>query len=135
MYRTAISKCHSLKLCLIDRLENYARIGSRALVRPLSAFEDAGGVPGTLKVEQSRDDGAVKKKISIEMPNVGADMANRLRSLRLGALIAEYVDEAGCIRVSGSPSYPLSLEFVDAGGVVSVTLTGEDTDEDAFLMA
>ena len=97
--------------------------------------ENADAVPGTIKVSTTADNSIYKKKITYEMAEVTSDKAQNLEKLKKIRLIATYIDESGNDRVCGSPDYPLSLDYLDEGGVYTITLSGEDTCIDAFLTA
>lgn len=91
-------------------------------------------VPGSVKVSTTSDNGIIKKKITFERSDVSGSSADALEGYKVSRLIATYVDESGKRRVAGSPDWPLSLDYSIGDGVFSVTLQGEDTAPDAFLM-
>ena len=100
----------------------------------LGGDDDAVAVPGSVKVSTSSDNGIIKKKITFERSDVSDKTADILEGYKETRLIATYVDESGRRRVAGSPDWPLSLDYTTADGVFSVTLQGEDTAPDAFLI-
>ncbi|MGM9817187.1 MAG: hypothetical protein ACI304_09075 [Lepagella sp.] len=135
MSRSTISSIHSLRLIPISKLQRYARIGSKVIMLIIGRPENADAVPGTIKVSTTADNSIYKKKITYEMAEVTADEAQNLEMLKKIRLIATYIDESGNDRVCGSPDYPLSLDYLDEGGVYTITLSGEDTCIDAFMTA
>lgn len=100
----------------------------------LDGDDNAAAVPGTVKVSTTTDNGIIKKKITFERSDVSYITADTLEGLKVSRLIATYVDESGRRRVAGSPDWPLSLDYTIGDGVFTVTLQGEDTVPDAFLM-
>lgn len=133
MPRSTVSTCHSLKIIPLFRLTRFARIKSRVVMAVLGGADDAGEVPGSVKLSHSTDNGLVKKKITFERSDVSDVTADILDGYKVSRLIATYVDESGKRRVTGSPDYPLSLDYSTEGGVFSVILQGDDTVPDAFL--
>lgn len=133
MNRPTVSVCHSLKIIPVNRLTRYARIATRVAMVILGEPIDAETVPGTVKITTTTENGVTKKKISFEQPGVSRSAAEALERLRASRLVATYVDESGNRRVSGSPDWPLSLDFTTEGGVFIVTLQGEDMRPDGFL--
>ena len=113
MTRSTVSSCHSLKIIPLSRVSRFARIKSRVVMLILGSEDDAVAVPGSVKVSTTAD---------------------ALEGYKVSRLIATYVDESGKRRVAGSPDWPLSLDYSIGDGVFSVTLQGEDTAPDAFLM-
>ena len=99
----------------------------------LGGGDDAGEVPGSVKLSYTSENGSVKKKITFERSDVSDHTADILDGYKVSRLIATYVDESGKQRVAGSPDYPLSLDYSTEGGVFSVILQGEDTAPDAFM--
>lgn len=134
MSRTTVTSCHSLKLIPLSRLSRFARINSRVIMQLSGEADDAMAVPGSIKISASTEEGTVKKKITFERSDVSAASAEMLDRYRVVHLVATYTDESGQQRVAGSPDWPLSLDYSTSGGVFSVTLEGEDTAPDAFLM-
>lgn len=134
MPRYTVSSCHSLKIIPISKLSRFARIKSRVVMLILGEAEDALAVPGSVKVSQSTENGIVKKKITFERSDVSNITADALEGYKVSRLIATYIDESGRQRVCGSPDWPLSLDYSTSGGVFSVTLQGEDTEIDAFII-
>lgn len=133
MNRPTVSVCHSLKIIPVNRLTRYARIATRVAMVILGEPIDAETVPGTVKITTTTENGVIKKKISFERPGVSRSAAEALERLRASRLVATYVDESGNRRVSGSPDWPLSLDYTTEGGVFVVTLQGEDMRPDGFL--
>lgn len=133
MPRSTVSTCHSLKIIPLSRLTRFARIKSRVVMAVLGGADDAGVVPGSVKLSHSTDNGLVKKKITFERSDVSDVTADILDGYKVSRLIATYVDESGKRRVTGSPDYPLSLDYSTEGGVFFVILQGDDTAPDAFL--
>ena len=134
MPRNTISSCHSLRIIPISGLSQFARMKSRVIMSTIDGEEDAMAVPGSIKVSTSSDNGIIKKKITFERSDVSDGTADLLEEYKVSRLIATYVDESGKRRVAGSPDWPLSLDYSIGDGVFSVTLQGEDTAPDAFLM-
>lgn len=64
---------------------------------------------------------------------VSVASAEKLEAYKHQHLLAIYVDENGNTRVSGSPDYPLSLDYSNDDGIFTVTLQGSDTHTDGFL--
>lgn len=133
MNRSTVSACHSLKIIPVSRLTRYARIATRVAMVILGEPTDAGTVPGTVKITTTKENGVIKKKISFERSGVSKLTSAVLERFKASRLVATYVDESGNRRVSGSPSWPLSLDYTTEGGVFIVTLQGEDTHPDGFL--
>ncbi len=100
----------------------------------LGGEDDALAVPGSIKVSSSSDGGILKKKITFERSDVSDKTADLLEGYKVSRLVATYVDESGKRRVAGSPDWPLTLDYNTGDGVFSVTLQGEDTAPDAFLL-
>lgn len=134
MSRSTVSSCHSLKIVPLSRLSRFARIKSRVVMLILGGEDDAVAVPGSVKISTSSDSGIIKKKITFERSDVSDITADILERYKVSRLIATYVDESGKRRVAGSPDWPLSLDYTTGDGVFTVTLQGEDTSPDAFLM-
>lgn len=133
MKRTTVSVCHSLELIPFSQIGRFSKIGSSVFMIVVGELLPSGAVPGTVKCSHTSEDGKVKKKITFERSDVSKEMADELERYKNSRLIAVYVDESGHRRVSGSPNYPLSLDYAISGGVFSVTLQGEDSSPDAFL--
>lgn len=134
MGRLTVSSCHSLSLIEISRLTRFARVGLRVILSMPVCADDALAVPGSIKMSSTSDNGVTKKKITFERADVSMESARELDRLRFSRLVALYVDELGRRRVAGSPNWPLSLDYSTGEGVFTVTLQGEDTDIDGFLM-
>ena len=134
MERSTISSPHGIKLIPVSSIFRFGQCGYRVYLldfgSPLPAVRE---IPGTLKVGSSALEGSVQKTISFELADVSAPVAALLAACRGTFLVALYTDERGNRRVAGSPDYPLTLDYTDAGGSFTVTLTGIDTDPDAFL--
>jgi len=94
---------------------------------------DAEAVPGTVKISTTTDNGKLKKKITFERSDVSESVADTLEGYKVSRLVAVYIDESGKQRVSGSPDWPLTLDYITEGGVFIVTLQGEDVHPDGFL--
>lgn len=133
MNRSTVSTCHSLKIIPLARLSRFARIQSRVIIMLLGEAIDAEAVPGTVKISTTTDNGKLKKKITFERSDVSESVADILEGYKVSRLVAVYIDESGKQRVSGSPDWPLSLEYTTEGGVFIVTLQGEDIRPDGFL--
>ena len=133
MNTMTLSGCHTLELIPIDLLTRFARVGSRVLIQVLGTPYHVDEVPGTVKVSSSSENGVIKKKITFERVCTKALDVDILSAYKSARLIATYRDEKGNRRVSGSPNYPLSLNFTIGEGVFSCELEGEDTEPDAFL--
>lgn len=134
MDRFTISACHSLKLIPLDIVARYVRLSSRVSMLLLGEAIDAVAVPGTIKISTSNDKGKIKKKITFERSDVSESVADMMERYKVTRLVATYVDESGRRRVCGSPDWPLSLDYAIEGGVFTVTIQGEDTMPDGFLM-
>lgn len=128
-----VSACHCLKIIPLSRIKKFARIKSRVIMRLSGNADDARAVPGTIRLSYTTENGVVKKKITFERSDVSETVADILDAYKVSRLIATYIDESGEHRVAGSPDYPLALDYVTEGGVFTVALQGEDTDQDAFL--
>ncbi len=133
MKRTTVSVCHSLDLIPVSQIGRFSRIGSRVYMVIIGEGHDAGAIPGSVKVSHTSEDARVKIKITFERADVSTETADELERCKSARLVAVYVDESGNRRISGSPNYPLALDYSISGGVFSVTLQGEDTCQDAFL--
>lgn len=133
MNRSTVSTCHSLKIIPLARLSRFARIQSRVIIMLLGEAIDAEAVPGTVKISTTTDNGKLKKKITFERSDVSESVADILEGYKVSRLVAVYIDESGKQRVSGSPDWPLSLDYTTEGGVFIVTLQGEDVRPDGFL--
>ena len=133
MKRTTVSVCHSLELIPVSQIGRFSKIGSRVYMVVVGEKRASGAVPGSVKCSHTSEEGKVKKKIAFERSDVSNETADELERYKNARLVAVYVDESGNRRVSGSPDYPLSLDYTIAGGVISVTLQGEDSYPDAFL--
>ena len=134
MTRSTVSSCHSLKIIPLSHVSRFARIKSRVVMLILGGEDDAVAVPGSVKVSTTSDNGIIKKKITFERSDVSDITADALEGYKVSRLIATYIDESGKRRVAGSPDWPLSLDYSISDGVFSVSLQGEDTAPDAFLM-
>ena len=95
---------------------------------------DAVAVPGSIRMSASNDKGKIKNKITFERSDVSESVADMMERYKVTRLVATYVDESGKRRVCGSPDWPLTLDYTIEGGVFAVTLQGEDTMPDGFLM-
>ncbi|MCX4289062.1 MAG: hypothetical protein OSJ46_06120 [Duncaniella sp.] len=133
MNRSTVSTCHSLKIIPLARLSRFARIQSRVIIMLLGEAIDAEAVPGTVKISTTTDNGKLKKKITFERSDVSESVADTLEGYKVSRLVAVYIDESGKQRVSGSPDWPLTLDYITEGGVFIVTLQGEDVHPDGFL--
>lgn len=133
MNRSTVSTCHSLKIIPLARLSRFARIQSRVIIMLLGEAIDAEAVPGTVKISTTTDNGKLKKKITFERSDVSESVADILEGYKVSRLVAVYIDESGKQRVSGSPDWPLSLDYTTEGGVFIITLQGEDIRPDGFL--
>lgn len=132
MDKITVSAVHSLKLIPISLLSRFARIKSKTLIVVLGDGVDLDPVPGSVKVSTTSENGKVSKKITFKVADVSAATADKLQGLKVSRFVAVYRDERHNERVSGSPDYPLSLDYTPGDGVFSVTLTGEDTGPDGF---
>lgn len=99
----------------------------------LSGAEIAEAIPGTVTVATEAENGVIQKKITFSRSGISENTANQLQRYRISRLVALYVDEAGNRRVCGSPTYPLSLDYMTEDGAYTVTLQGEDLFLDGFL--
>ena len=133
MVRSIVSTCHSLKIIPLSLLTRFARIKSRVVMMILGGADDAGAVPGTVRLSYTSESGVIKKKITFERSDVSDHTADILEGYKVSRIVAVYVDESGKRRVAGSPDFPLSLDYSADGGVFSVILQGEDTAPDAFI--
>lgn len=133
MERSTVSSCHSLKIIPIAKLSRFARYGSQVVMLVLGEATDAEAVPGTVKVSTSTENGIIKKKLTFNRADVSPLTSDELERYKTARLVATYVDESGRLRVAGSPSFPLSLDYIYQGGVYAVTLQGEDVAPDAFV--
>lgn len=127
-----ISTCHSLKIIPLSKITRFARIGSKVIMQTEEP-DNACAIPGSIKVAHSTDDGVISKKITFERRDVSVNTADTLNRYKASRLVAIYVDEAGNLKVAGSPDYPLSLDYTTGDGVFHITLQGKDTAQDAFL--
>ena len=134
MSRYTVSNCHALRLVPISILTRFAVVGSRVYLRRVGDASGSGAIPGTVKVATAADDGGrVKLKITFERSYVTPAVADELERLKRSRLVASYTDERGRARVAGSPNWPLSLDYVDEGGVFRVTVEGESLGMAGFL--
>ena len=134
MNRSTVSACHSLKIIPISQLSRFARIRSKVIIMLPGDPIDIKAVPGSIKISTTAEDNNIKKKITFERSDVSETTADLLEGYKVLRLVATYIDESGRERVAGSPDWPLSLDFTTEGGVFSISLQGEDTRPDAFLM-
>lgn len=134
MNRFTISACHSLKLIPLGIVARFVSLSSRVWMMLLGEAIDAVAVPGSIKMSTSNDKGKIKKKITFERSDVSESVADMMSRYKVTRLVATYVDESGRRRVCGSPDWPLTLDYTIEGGVFAVTLQGEDTMPDGFLM-
>lgn len=134
MDRFTISACHSLQLIPLGRVARFVRILSRVTMLLLGEAIDAVAVPGSIKMSTSSDKGKFKKKITFERSDVSESVTDMMERYKVMRLVATYVDESGKRRVCGSPDWPLTLDYTIEGGVFAVTLQGEDTKPDGFLV-
>ncbi len=133
MTRSTVSSCHSLKIIPLSRVSRFARIKSRVVMLILGARTTRWQCRAASRYRQPPIT-VYKKKITFERSDVSDITADALGGYKVSRLIATYVDESGKRRVAGSPDWPLSLDYSIGDGVFSVTLQGEDTAPDAFLM-
>lgn len=134
MDRFTISPSHTLKLIPLDRIVSYTRVHSRVMIDTLGEPDDAGAVPGSVKVSNMAEKGRNRKRITYERSDVSEIEATRLEGYKSKRLVATYTDESGRRRVVGSPDWPLTLDYTTEEGVFSVTLEGEDLRPDGFLV-
>ena len=134
MCANVLSQCHSLELIPVESIDVFARLGgsARLTLRPGCGSTDSGAIPGTIKVGHSTKNGLMAKSINYEIPGPDVATERMLRTLSLQRLVAVYVDERGNEKICGSPTYPLRLTYTPDEGFYSVTLTGTDSEADAF---
>ena len=133
MKQLTISVCHSLKIIPVSRLIRFARFQSRVILIAVGTPDDAAAVPGSIKVSTTSDKGIIKKKITFDRSDVSDSIANIMEYYKCQRVVATYIDESGNTRVAGSPDYPLAFDYTSGDGVFSVTLSGEDTQQDGYL--
>lgn len=133
MGRYTVSTCHSLKLIPVDKILRFGWAQSRVIMILPGEPSDVKAVPGTIKVSATTENGKIRKKINFSISEVSDMTAGMLECYKASLLVAVYTDESGNRRVSGSPDYPLSLDYTTEGGVFNVTLEGEDLHPDGFL--
>lgn len=133
MNSSTISVCHGLQLIPTDRIAYFTRIRSRVFMTLLSDAEIAEAIPGTVTVATEAENGIIQKKITFSRAGVSEKVTNELQRYKILRLVAIYVDEAGNRRVCGSPTFPLSLDYMIEEGTYTVTLQGEDLCLDGFL--
>lgn len=134
MKKQVLSSPHGLTLIPVSGVIRFARINSRTVLTVLGEKLDAFEIPGSIKTGNTIESGVFKKTISYERRGGSPLIADELEQLRHTRLVAVYMDEYGDRRVAGSPTYPLSLEYSSTEGGYAVTLTGEDTAADSYLM-
>ena len=137
MNPNAISKCSCLSLIPVGQIMRFVRIGAHVYISSLTPPSDLcfgeKNIPGSVNVAHSSDNGTIKKKITFGRSDLSSGTLTALISLRALPIVATYRDEGGNLRVCGSPSYPLSIDFQDSGGVIAVSLEGSDTCQDGFV--
>ncbi len=133
MNSTVVSVCHSVELVPLSEVLRFARFGPDVAVTLMSDRSDRIYIPGTVTVSATISEGIINKKISFERSDMTPAAAMELESLASTRLICLYTDERGTRRVCGSPSWPLTLRFVDSGGAYQVSISGSDTATDGIL--
>lgn len=134
MAKKSVTVCHSLKIIPTSQLIRFAQIGPRTVMTFYkSEIQDPEVVPGTVLMTTDIDDGIYSRSIDFEITEVNVKTSEILSLLKNQRLIAIYKDESGNDRVCGSPGFPLSLDYHDAGGVYKVTLTGKGVTPDGFV--
>lgn len=121
-----------LRLIPLHFISRYARIGAEIIMATTRRGFDSGAIPGTIFIENTSTGGLVNKKITFTRADLSLEVEQMLRGLRFLRVVAVYRDEAGNIRICGSPSYPLTLEYSTTSGGYEVTLTGADTETDGY---
>ncbi len=134
MNRSVVSACHDLKIIPVSRIIRFVRIQTGVRMMILGDPVDAKEVPGTLRVSSTQENGVIKKKITFERSGISEVAADLLEVFRFSRFIVTYIDETGKRRACGSPEWPLSLEYVQEGGVFSVTVQGKDVLQDGFFL-
>ena len=133
MNPSIVSVCHSLKIIPVSKLTHFARFRSLVVMKQEGAPDDAIAVPGSIMVSASMEEGILSKKIVFERAKLSKSSQDKLEAYKRSRLVAIYVDEVGDVRVCGSPSYPLTLEYTSSDGVYNVTLQGKDSRPDGYL--
>lgn len=135
MAKRVVTVCHGVTLIRKDAIIRFANSGSEV---DLEYFHFWGvippTVPGTVYLTTDINEGIYTRNMTFEITDVDPNMARTLSALKSQRLVATYKDESGNQRVCGSPDYPLSLDYYDEGGVYVVSLTGQTTEPDPFVI-
>ena len=134
MAHKVVSVAHSLKLWPVENVLRFAVVSSKAVCQMKGTPFIPELVPGSLKIQDIPDQGTYKKKITFKVQHPAKERTSTIITMKPGYFVAEYVDEVGDSRVSGSPSYPLLLSFSMNDGLYSCTLEGKGTDPDAYTL-
>lgn len=134
MPRQYLSAVHSLSLIPVSKLLVFACVGGGVRVVCLDAPEDAGAIPGSVKISSTESSGIIKKTMTYKCQSAGAPALLRLEGYRASRLVAFYVDETGARRAAGSPDFPLRFSFTFSDGVFSCKLEGDSLTEDPFVI-
>lgn len=133
MQKTIFSALSSVMLVTVAEIISFVRLSAEVRMSP-APYDRLPFIPGSAEISQnSHDDGVIEKVITLKIKDASPDMSYKLDYLKRMDLVASYVDEAGFVRICGSPMWPLSLDYSSQGGVIVVTLTGKDTKPDMCL--
>lgn len=134
MAHKVVSTAHSLKIWPVESVLRFAVVSSKAVMQTKGTPFIPELVPGSLKIQDTPDQGTYKKKITFKVQHPAQARTSYINMMKPGYYVAEYIDEVGASRVSGSPSYPLLLSFSMADGLYSCTLEGKSTEMDAYTL-
>lgn len=132
MTKSAKKPTSQLRMIPVGGITRFARVGASVYLTALSRGYDSMATPGTIFVEQSSEGGIINKKITYRRADMSLEVEQTLRALKFLRVVAMYVDESGNIRICGSPSYPLTLDYNSTAGGYEVTLTGTDSEPDGY---
>ncbi len=130
-----ITAAHSLRLVPVSQIQRLAQDGTGCATvvsfeKPISAAE----IPGTVLVSSEEDDNNwLTKQITFKRRIRDKWSLTELEILRSTHLVAIYTDPTGEDRLAGTINNPLSLTYVEEGGVCNCTLTGTNLTPDLYL--
>ena len=134
MAHKVVSTACGLKIWPIKNILRFAMVSAKAVIQTKGTPFIPELVPGTLKIQDTPDQLTYKKKITFKVQHPDSSHTSYLKMLKSGYYVAEYIDEIGASRLSGSPSYPLKFSFSMSDGLYSCTLEGTGTDSDAYTL-
>ena len=133
---TQFTKAHGGRLLPLNWIYSYSCLGGQAWLSAANSGVACLETPGSMRCSQTRESGGVaySVEISYTSTDTSAGHLRMLQMLERSRLVFTYHDSRDTLRVCGSPTYPLTLGYSVADGVVSVRLSGRTLCPDPELL-